>query len=37
MPCAKDYDYRIVNDDLDGAYAQLRSIYLKETRQRRGA
>jgi len=25
------YDYQIVNDDLDAAYAQLRSIFLAET------
>lgn len=33
IPCAKDYDYQIVNDDLDKAYEELRAIYLKETHQ----
>ena len=28
---AHTYDYRIVNDDLEDAYAQLRSIFLNET------
>lgn len=37
IPCAKDYDYRIVNDDLDKAYEELRAIYLKETRRAHSA
>lgn len=31
MDMAHLYDYRIVNDDLEDAYRQLRSIFLKET------
>jgi len=31
MEMAHIYDYRIVNDDLDEAYAQLRGIFLSET------
>ena len=31
MDMAHLYDYRIVNDDLEDAYQQLRSIFLKET------
>ena len=31
IPCAQEYDYRIVNNDLDAAYAQLRGLYLKAT------
>ena len=31
MDMAHIYDYRIVNDDLDDAYAQLRGIFLDET------
>ena len=30
MEMAHTYDYRIVNDNLDDAYQQLRSIFLKE-------
>ncbi|MEM1283813.1 MAG: guanylate kinase [Pseudomonadota bacterium] len=30
----KDYDYVIVNEDLDAAYAQLRAIYTAETVRR---
>lgn len=37
IPCAKDYDYQIVNDDLDKAYEELRAIYLKETRRAHSA
>ena len=33
LPLAQEYDYRIVNDDLDSAYKQLREIYLKETQR----
>ena len=31
IPCAGEYDYQIVNSDLDAAYAQLRGLYLKAT------
>lgn len=33
LPIAQEYDYRIVNDDLDRAYQELREIYLKETQR----
>ncbi|MDD7176299.1 MAG: guanylate kinase [Clostridiales bacterium] len=28
IPCAPEYDYQIVNNDLDAAYDQLRSVYV---------
>ena len=31
IPCAGEYDYQIVNSDLDAAYAQLRGLYLTAT------
>ena len=31
IPCAKEYDYQIVNNDLDAAYVQLRGLYLTAT------
>ena len=31
MEMAHIYDYQIINDDLDAAYAQLRAIFLTET------
>ena len=31
IPCAGEYDYQIVNNDLDAAYAQLRGLYLTAT------
>ena len=31
IPCAGEYDYQIVNSDLDEAYAQLRGLYLTAT------
>lgn len=30
IPCAPEYDYRIVNETPEQAYSELRSIYLKE-------
>lgn len=33
LTLAPSYDYRIVNDDLNAAYAQLRDIYLLKTRR----
>lgn len=33
IPLAQEYDYQVVNDDLDAAYAKLREIYLKETQR----
>lgn len=32
---ADQYDYRIINNDLDAAYDELRSIYLRETQKDR--
>ena len=28
IPCAPEYDYQIVNNDLDAAYDQLRNVYV---------
>ena len=36
MEAASGYDYRIVNDDLDAAYAQLRGIFIRETEKANG-
>lgn len=33
LPYAEKYDYQIVNNDLDAAYQELRSIFIKETQQ----
>ena len=33
LPLAEKYAYRIVNNDLDKAYEELRAIYVKETKQ----
>lgn len=33
LPYAEKYEYRIVNNDLDEAYAQLRDVFIKETQQ----
>ena len=33
LPYAQKYDYRIVNNDLETAYRELRSIFVKETQQ----
>lgn len=33
MDMADTYDYRIINDDLDDAYQQLRNIFLSETQK----
>lgn len=33
MEMADTYDYQIVNDDLDAAYARLREIFMKETQR----
>ena len=29
IPCAGEYDYQIVNNDLDAAYDRLRSVYMQ--------
>ena len=29
IPCAPEYDYQIVNNDLDAAYDRLRSVYMQ--------
>jgi guanylate kinase len=31
LACAPDFDYWIVNDDLDAAYDRLRAVYLAES------
>lgn len=36
MAHAPEYDYQIVNDTLDAAYARLRDIYMKETEKANG-
>lgn len=33
LPYAEKYGYRIVNNDLEDAYAQLRDVFVKETQQ----
>ncbi len=33
IPLARQYDYQVVNDELDAAYQRLRDIYLKETQR----
>ena len=33
LPYAEKYDYRIVNNDLDAAYKELRAMFIKETQQ----
>ena len=33
LPYADEYDYRIVNNDLETAYNELREIFIKETQQ----
>jgi len=35
MRLSKEYDYKIINDEMEKAYDQLRSIYLSETRRKR--
>lgn len=37
IACAPEYDYRIVNDDLETAYEELRAIYLKEKKRAQSA
>lgn len=36
MARAPEYDYQIVNDDLDAAYARLRGIFIHETEKANG-
>ena len=36
MAHAPEYDYQIVNDTPDAAYARLRDIYMKETEKANG-
>ena len=36
MARATEYDYQIVNDDLDAAYARLREIFILETEKANG-
>lgn len=36
MARAPEYDYQIVNDDLDAAYARLREIFIRETEKANG-
>ena len=36
MARAPEYDYQIVNDDLDAAYARLREIFIHETEKANG-
>ena len=36
MAHAPEYDYQIVNDNLDAAYARLRDVYMKETEKANG-
>ncbi|MBR5224538.1 MAG: guanylate kinase [Clostridia bacterium] len=33
LPFAEKYDYRIVNNDLEAAYQELRAMFIKETQQ----
>lgn len=33
LPYAEKYEYRIVNNDLEEAYVQLRNVFMKETQQ----
>ena len=33
LPYAEKYDYRIVNNDLETAYTELRAIFVSETQQ----
>ena len=33
LPYAQEYNYQIVNNDLEAAYSELRAIFIKETQQ----